>query len=242
MPPLSRRTFLQALTAAGASWALEVAATEVEIDAIWEQAQRNPWVFNVDGSNTIVDPDAATPEVWDEVLNISTSWLKTPQDIVDEVNRCEPLRSHFQSLPRDALDEVLSKLDEDGLSRAERKRLGRLAEAMEDPDDGWEDCVIYEGAEGVSRYKDKIDEWLSEPIDWLQCDAETILDGGQGTAYQFFNSLDHATLKALGVVLVEGEHPGSTYWAAELRGSLVSANATADSMGLPIRFRRAEAS
>lgn len=240
MSTLNRRSFLQALIAVGAHWVLDADASDVEIDAVWQQAQCSPWFFEVDGGNTIVDPDVLEPQVWGDVFDISVSFLKSPQDIVDEVNRCEPLRSHFQDLPRDALDVVLEKLEEEDLSRAERKRLRRLAEAMEDPDDGWEDCVIFEGAKGVEWFQSEIEDWLTEPINWLQYDGETIRVGGQGQAYQFFSSLEHDTLKALGVVLVETEHPGSTYWAAELRVSLESANASAEALQLPIRFRQAQ--
>ncbi len=41
----------------------------------------------------------------------------------------------------------------------------------------------------------------------------------------------------LGVVVAEGEHPGNTYYAAELRKSVYEANATAEALGLPFRFR-----
>ena len=39
--------------------------------------------------------------------------------------------------------------------------------------------------------------------------------------------------------MVEGEHPGSTYYAAELRKPVHEANATAEDLGLPFRFRYA---
>jgi hypothetical protein len=46
-------------------------------------------------------------------------------------------------------------------------------------------------------------------------------------------------LKALGIVVVEGDRPGSSYYAAELRGSIDDANAAAAKLELPFRFRRA---
>jgi hypothetical protein len=45
-------------------------------------------------------------------------------------------------------------------------------------------------------------------------------------------------LEALGVEIVEGEHPGSTYYAAELRGDLGAANRVAVERGIPVRFLR----
>lgn len=237
-PSLNRRTFLQALVAAGASWVIDADASDTDIDTAWAKAQAQPWVFEINESNTLVDADAFEPQVWGDVFDICTSDLTTAQDIVDQVDRCEPLRSHFQGLEWSAQYEVLEKLEEVGLSRAERKQLRRLAEAMEDPDCGWEDCVLYQGKDDVSEFQDIIKDWLSEPIDWMQYDGEVLLSGGQGQAYRFFRSLNVRTLNALGVVLIEGEHPGSSYWAAELRESIASANAAAQALHLPIRFRQ----
>lgn len=43
-------------------------------------------------------------------------------------------------------------------------------------------------------------------------------------------------LKALGVVIVDGEYPGSTYSAAQLRKSVTEANDVAQLLELEIRF------
>jgi hypothetical protein len=53
----------------------------------------------------------------------------------------------------------------------------------------------------------------------------------------FFQDMDGEMLDALGVVIVEGDHPGSTYFAAELRGEMNVANAVAEREGLPFPFR-----
>jgi hypothetical protein len=53
----------------------------------------------------------------------------------------------------------------------------------------------------------------------------------------FFQDMDGKMLDALGVAIVEGDHPGSTYFAAELRGKMEYANAVAEREGLPFRFR-----
>jgi len=41
----------------------------------------------------------------------------------------------------------------------------------------------------------------------------------------------------LGVDIIEGEHPGSSYYAAELRQDVDYANQVAKEMGLGFRFR-----
>ena len=59
-----------------------------------------------------------------------------------------------------------------------------------------------------------------------------------GAAKVFFDSLDFDTLDELGIKIVEGEYPGSTYYAAELMGDVEVANAVASRLGVPVRFRR----
>jgi len=44
-------------------------------------------------------------------------------------------------------------------------------------------------------------------------------------------------LEELGIVIVEGCHPGSTYYAAELRNDVDNANITARKLGLKYRFK-----
>jgi len=60
---------------------------------------------------------------------------------------------------------------------------------------------------------------------------------GQGQALTFFEQLPHETLDALGVVIVEGDHPGSTYYAAKLTSDMDTANEVASMLELPFRFR-----
>lgn len=45
-------------------------------------------------------------------------------------------------------------------------------------------------------------------------------------------------LDVLQVEVVEGEHPGSTYYAAELVGNIDDANRAAEVEGIPVRFVR----
>ena len=58
-------------------------------------------------------------------------------------------------------------------------------------------------------------------------------------AKEYFEALDYETQDALGVDIIEGEHPGSTYYAAELRQDIDYANQVARDMGMDFRFRLA---
>jgi hypothetical protein len=55
--------------------------------------------------------------------------------------------------------------------------------------------------------------------------------------WHFFENEDGAILDKLGVRIVEGEYPGSTYYAAELEKPVEEANGIAQKLGLSYRFR-----
>jgi hypothetical protein len=84
-----------------------------------------------------------------------------------------------------------------------------------------------------------IEEWMSQPPDWT-FEIDYLPEGGtaQGAALEFFKNMTHEDLEALGITIVEGEYPGSTYCAAELSGDLDVANEAAIKKRLPVRFVR----
>ena len=58
-------------------------------------------------------------------------------------------------------------------------------------------------------------------------------------AKKYFECLDYKTLDGVGVQIIEGDHPGSTYYAAVLRQDVDYVNQVARSLGLKFRFREA---
>jgi hypothetical protein len=63
---------------------------------------------------------------------------------------------------------------------------------------------------------------------------------GKDIAVQVVESIDRQegkALDALGVEIIEGEHPGSSYYAAELRQDVNYANQVAREMGLEFKYR-----
>ena len=81
-------------------------------------------------------------------------------------------------------------------------------------------------------------KWLREPWGpWEEDDA--MRRSGQEAALRYFDEMGYAARQTLGVVCIEGECPGSTYFAAELRRPIKEANKAAKAAGLPVRFVRA---
>mgnify|MGYP000352546035 FL=1 len=63
---------------------------------------------------------------------------------------------------------------------------------------------------------------------------------GQAAARAYFEDLPCAILKALGVRIIDGDVPGSTYRAAELLKGIDEANEIAELLELDFRFEAAK--
>ena len=240
---LSRRRFLQALAALGASVALPGPIGEASaeaIDAAWARFVEAPWYFEVSEWGTIVDPGIAEPKTRSDVYDIGGWRPRDPEALIAEVESVPPLVSAFQCRAEDHWLELEAELEEFSRRSPRRAELRRLIEELSDPDDGWMAWIRHEGPAGIDRFWAFVQEWLAEPVDWRECDWFPIDWGCQGQAYRFFRDMDRELLDTLGVVIVEGDCPGSSYFAAEPRSGIEYANAAAERLGLPFRFRAEE--
>lgn len=237
---ITRRSFLQALLYAGAAVALPVPvaeATPAQVDAVWNKLIKDPWFFDVNEYGTILVADADEPELRRDVFDISLGDKCTPEQLVREVESCWPLTSHFQRLASDELYDVQIMLDDDDINAIERARLKHLAAVLDDDLEGWSNWVLMEGQAGLRRFQLEVAGWLDSPLEYNDLEWLPRSSGAQGQALVFFETMDNEILDALGVVIIEGEHPGSTYYAAELRQPVEDANAEALSLDLPFRFK-----
>jgi len=197
--------------------------------------------YEVSKYGTISDPGVLGPKLRSDVFqNVSPGLIRSADDLVSEVDGCNPLASHFSILAADHLSSIEDKLDADdhALGFIERRRLAFLAAALQgDPDTGWRDWIAHEGDPGLAGFKEIIQDWLDEDVDWNEAESFDSGWSGQSAALESFSSLNAKVLDALGVVIIEGEHPGSSYYAAELRGEIAHANQAAQTLGLAFRFR-----
>jgi len=246
---VNRRRFLQGLVALGASISIPVvlqAASAAQVDEAWGKALADPWLFDVNDYGTIVEPDVPLPTIRSDVFDVWDLQPRDPEHLIGEVEAVVPLVTAFQGLAFEARDELefelslLDDSDEDELaapSLAERTRLERLIAEIADEDDGWKALVRRDGPAGIDRYWEFIERWLDEPINWGESDWFPRDWHGQGRALAFFEGMKPDLCDELGVVIVEGDCPGSSYFAAELRNELADANAAAQRLGLPFRFQ-----
>ena len=197
--------------------------------------------YEVSEYGTLCDPGVATPRLRAEVFHsVSPRFIRSTDDLISEVEGCTPLASHFSVLAEHHLESIEAELeDEDGeLGFIERRRLAVLVAALrDDPDNGWRDWVEHEGDAGLAGFKEIIQDWLDDDVKWDEAEWFDSGWSGQSAALGFFSDLDAKVLDALGVVIIEGEHPGSSYYAAELRNEIANANQAAQALGLAFRFR-----
>jgi len=84
-----------------------------------------------------------------------------------------------------------------------------------------------------------IARWLAAEPNWAyEYDYFDDWADGQRAALNFFRPMDLDSVSGIKIDIVEGEHPGSTYYAAELAMDPEDANAIAAREGIPLRFRR----
>lgn len=240
---INRRSFLQALIAAGASYALPANATKTQVDKIWKEAQANPWFFEVNDYGTLVDADIAEPQVWADVFDSTFSDSTSVKDLIREIERCPPLSSYINRALDDEIENLEADLDDDAAAQSKEqkallKKIEALKEFRDEYDEPWLDWIELEGESGIAKFNDLIDDWLGEPVDWMQSEFFPARSGPQGAALGFFQDQPYELLDALGVVVIEGEHPGSSYYAAELRNEIDEANQAAEKLGLPFRFKK----
>ncbi len=254
---INRREFLVALAGLGAVIALGEQPTPADVDVAWAQMLKNPWYFEVDGSGTIIEPDVDDPKINADVYDLTPADLSDAKSLIAAVNSRGELLTHFQLLHEDfvceqsgLLEDRMARLeaerDDAAVSAAHRRELQNEITALKtqiaafgDGSHDWQDWVASEGEAGLSRFRNEIDSWLQRPVQWSNMEWWDQDWSGQGRALSFFQRMDHRLVQEIGVVIVEGDHPGSTYFAAELRVSVEDANMAATELELPFRFRMA---
>jgi hypothetical protein len=84
-----------------------------------------------------------------------------------------------------------------------------------------------------------VKKWLEDEPDWNWEEEHFPIAVYAGdAAYKFFLEMSFRNLKTLGVEVIEGQCPGNDYYAAELHRGIKAANRSAETAGIPVRFRK----
>jgi len=198
--------------------------------------------YEVNDQGTITDPTISEPKCNADVfLNLSTRGIETLDELISEIDSCPPLSQHFGNLANTEAEDLVAIAEDDtSLTKKQKKELAHLIEAMQsDPADseGWTAWLEAAKPAQLPEFKCMVEDWLEEDIDWNQSDYFDAVSSGQGSAKGFFESEDLDVIDALQIEIIEGDHPGSTYYAAEIRLNIDEANRVATKLKLHYRFR-----
>lgn len=224
---MDRRTFLSCLVGLGLlPISPVVAATPQDlIDHLDHELARKPLRFLVDGDGELALAD------WEPALDRFTAYDVAPEDLdpqgksfADRLWQLEPLRVEVSEFLRDQHEAYSgSDLDDDDWDYDE-EAVTRLVKAADRPT--------------LAALHQHLLTWFAEGLASEERDGNDIVrpvDGKQWAFRMFWGGLEGLN-DAFDVEIVEGEHPGSSYYAARTRLSVEEANRVAEQLGLPITF------
>ncbi len=214
---MNRREFLQSLAAIGTALAIDpralASASETEIEAAWAALSNEPRIFYVSEFGTISS-------------SFGQEYPTTRQQLLG------------LSAPGEGKEALISYLDDEAMAERHVESLFDNAQYEGDVGDAadWREWLANGDDDLIDTVAWEIQRWLedhADESDWEYADLHGLSD--RGDAMQFFrNEAEIADL--FDITIVEGDHPGSSYYAAELRGDIDEANALAEAQKIPIRF------
>jgi hypothetical protein len=199
--------------------------------------------FEVTSDGLLADPGIPEPKIRAEVFErVDLSDGHDLDGLINLIRRCEPLAQRFRNLGEQYLQENTGSVAFlRDLGSVLSARIGNqqliLRVLRQDLDDGWARWIELSGDKGLETFRQVVSDWLAEEIDWRESEFFDSLWNGQVAAYGHFEDQPRSVLKAIGVRAIDGDHPGSTYRAAELHKDIQEANQAAERLGLDCRFR-----
>lgn len=237
---MNRRDFLASLLAMGASVALPVPialATPTQLDDAWHQLQDCPLLFVVEYDGTIVDPTVRNPERRHDIYSFHEPDFSSPGAVIGIVGTT-PFHRRLEEMAHRRCEEAVAELATP-VSADRRRHLQALVDECDEYGEFWQFWIEWEGPAILPVIRGEYLAWLDDYLDGDDVDFLPELWGQRGEAKKFFEDLDRKPLELMGVRIVNGSHPGGSYFAAQMVGSIEAANAGAQSLGFPFRFGRA---
>lgn len=195
-------------------------------------------IFEVDEYGALRQRGVPYPKTHADLYpEVDPSDIRQAVDAVELIDRHPGLAARVQQLIQDELDDIQQALGQfppgSPAATMVQDRVDALAERVDDCGAWVKDLLPHQ----LGPIRRQVEDWLRSPIDWTACEMP-MYAGPTGEALAHFEGLPSDLLEELGVRLVHGDHPGSSYSAAELTGDLERANAVATENGLDFRFMR----
>lgn len=200
--------------------------------------------FEITGVRTLVVAGFKEPTIRAEAFDeLKPDRVHCADDLVAMIDSCEPLTRHFRWLAWQHLkNHCTSEGFVDRLTKGQGVRSGAehliLKALREDEEDGWQRWIEYSGDAALADFLAIVHDWLAAPVDWSEREHFNAIATAQEAALFYFYRLPQMIRKALGVDIVEGDCPGSSYEAAELVKDIELANQVAALLELDIVFQQ----
>jgi len=214
---MKRRVFLQSIAAFATSVAIPLdviaSAPESVIDQVWRAFSDAPITFYVNEYGALSsDPVEIYPATRKELLDY--------QEVASRESLLE--FAHDNAPIADVLECELSDPD--------------WFDKDEDVPETWEAWLMSADEETIGMLIDRVNAWINDAPNERDYEIAGLRGySGRGDALRFFRD-DFEYCDDFDIVVVEGDCPGSSYFAAELRKNLDEANAQARALDIPIRF------
>ena len=202
--------------------------------------------FDVNESGTLSISNFSELEIRSEFYeSVADSWTESPSALAEAMDECPPLAWAVHDIYNEIREEIEFDLraitSEFRIQKMRKKSLtSRLKFMPEEPEEGAEAWLLsLTSSEFEDHVLPVIERWFEGSPQWNSEEEYLPRDStAQGAALEFFHGLNGEELDVLGVVIVEGDHPGSTYYAAELTVDVDAANKAALQSKIPVRFNR----
>jgi hypothetical protein len=214
---MNRREFLQSLAAFATTVAIPfdviASAPESVIDQVWRAVNNDPITFYVNEYGALSSDAVET-------------YPATRKELLD-------------------LQEVASRKELQGFAMENSSVADLLESELSDPGwfdeddvvpDDWEEWLKTADEGTIGRLIDRVNYWINDTPDEHDYEVANLSGySGRGDALRYFRD-EFEYYEEFNVVVVEGDCPGSSYFAAELRMDVDEANELAKALDIPIRF------
>jgi len=172
-----------------------------------------------------------------EEFGLKNDDFSTPESILAASNSCKPLHDILECAYLDHRETLQNEADslKDSQEPANRAKHIELNAQLKNLPSHCDKGL----AQWITQLdENQFDQLQDESINWSQRQPGSDEEDGQEAALNYFRDLDSDICELLGVSIIEGDHPGSSYFAAELDNSVEEANKIAIEHGIQIRFCR----
>ena len=212
---MNRRDFLKSLAAIGVALTVPfealTAAPDSVIDSAWQAALDSPATFYVGEYGTLsTDAELYYPSTRAEMLQLDA--VCNYDDLVS--------LAHDECGVASLIEDWMTD-DQDGVAH---------------PESDWTKWIARADEDTVGALITRTNNWLDAEPDSGDWESATIRGNtGQGSALHFFRDVfDESDM--FNIVIIEGDCPGSSYFAAELQMGIDEANVLAAEYDIPMRF------